>query len=151
VHVSFTKELHTHEWWSIWWHRWAKLWTEEYSVTTQTEKSYHYQWCYYRGILIILCSHLINMELGQLSWYSERLQAECLGSNPSRGKIFFSTVPRPALGLTQPPTQWVLEALSMGVKWPEHEADHSPSTSAEVKKTWIYRSTSPCLHGIVLN
>jgi hypothetical protein len=24
-------------------------------------------------------------------------------------------------------------ALSMGVKWPEREADHSPSSSAEVK------------------
>jgi hypothetical protein len=29
------------------------------------------------------------------------------------------------------------------VKWSEREADHSPSTSAEVKKTWIYTSTPP--------
>jgi hypothetical protein len=28
-----------------------------------------------------------------------------------------------------------------GVKWLEREADHSPLTSAEVKKTWVYSST----------
>jgi hypothetical protein len=37
----------------------------------------------------------------------------------------------------------VLGALSPGVKRPGREADHSPSTSAEVKKTWIYTSTPP--------
>jgi hypothetical protein len=42
---------------------------------------------------------------------------------------------------TQPPIQWVPEALSQGIKRPEHEADHSPPTSAEIKKTWIYTST----------
>jgi hypothetical protein len=31
-------------------------------------------------------------------------------------------------------------ALSPGVKRPGHEADHSPPTSAEVKKMWIYTS-----------
>jgi hypothetical protein len=30
-----------------------------------------------------------------------------------------------------------------GVKWQEREADHSPPTSAEVTKTWIYTSTPP--------
>jgi hypothetical protein len=30
-----------------------------------------------------------------------------------------------------------------GVKRPGREADHSPPTSAEVKKIWIYTSTSP--------
>jgi hypothetical protein len=30
-----------------------------------------------------------------------------------------------------------------GVKWPGREADHSPPTSAEVKKMWIYTSTPP--------
>jgi len=29
--------------------------------------------------------------------------------------------------------QWVLGALSLVVKWPEHEADHSPPSSAKVK------------------
>jgi hypothetical protein len=32
-------------------------------------------------------------------------------------------------------------ALSPVVKWPGHEADHSPPTSTEVKKMWVYTST----------
>jgi hypothetical protein len=56
------------------------------------------------------------------------------GSIPGRGKVFlFSIASRPALGPTQPPIQWVLWALSPGVKWPGHEADHSPSSAAQVK------------------
>jgi hypothetical protein len=35
---------------------------------------------------------------------------------------------------TQPPIQWVPGALSLGVKRPEREADHSPPSSAEVKE-----------------
>jgi hypothetical protein len=30
--------------------------------------------------------------------------------------------------------QWVPGDLSLGVKWPRSEADHSPPTSAQVKK-----------------
>jgi hypothetical protein len=38
------------------------------------------------------------------------------------------------------------------VKRPRREADHSPTSSAEVKKTWVYTSTPPhSLHGVVLN
>jgi hypothetical protein len=40
-------------------------------------------------------------------------------------------------------SMWVLGALTPGVKRPEREADHSPPTSAEVKKTWIYTSAQP--------
>jgi hypothetical protein len=55
----------------------------------------------------------------------------------------FSLLPasRPTPGTTQPPIQWLAEALSPGVKQPEREADHLPPTSAEVKNTWIYTST----------
>jgi hypothetical protein len=42
---------------------------------------------------------------------------------------------RPALGPTHPLIQSV-----QGVKRQEREADHSPATSAEVEKTWIYTS-----------
>jgi hypothetical protein len=48
-----------------------------------------------------------------------------------------------ALGPTQPPMQWVAGVLPPGVKWLRREADHSPPTSAEVKKTWVYISTPP--------
>jgi hypothetical protein len=56
--------------------------------------------------------------------------------------FLFSTSSRPALGPTQPPIQRVPGSLSPGVKRPECEVDHSP-TSAEAKKMWIYTSTPP--------
>jgi hypothetical protein len=53
---------------------------------------------------------------------------------------------------TQPPIQWVPEALSLGIKWPGHEADHSSPSSTEDKNAWSYISTPPiCLHGVVLS
>jgi hypothetical protein len=42
------------------------------------------------------------------------------------------------MGPTQPSIEWVPEALSQGVKQLVREADHSPPTSAEVKKMWLY-------------
>jgi hypothetical protein len=53
----------------------------------------------------------------------------------------FNTASRTAMGPTQPPTQWVAGALSLGVKWPGREADHSPPSSAEIKNAWSYTST----------
>jgi hypothetical protein len=47
------------------------------------------------------------------------------------------------LDLLWGPIQWVPGALSRGVKRQGREADHSPVTSAEVKKTWTYTSTPP--------
>jgi hypothetical protein len=44
------------------------------------------------------------------------------------------TASRPALGPTQHPIQWVPGALSLGVKPPGREADHSLPCSAEVKE-----------------
>jgi hypothetical protein len=56
------------------------------------------------------------------------------GLTPSKGKIFLSsTVFRLDLGPTQPPIQWVLGALSPGLKSLAREADYSPPSNAEVK------------------
>jgi hypothetical protein len=67
-------------------------------------------------------------------------------SSPGRVKNFhFSMSSRPALGPTQPPIQREPGALSPDVKRPGREADHSLPTSTEVKKTWIYTSTPPCV------
>jgi hypothetical protein len=41
---------------------------------------------------------------------------------------------RTALGPTQPPIQWVPGSLSLEVKRPGREADHSPLSSAKVKE-----------------
>jgi hypothetical protein len=52
------------------------------------------------------------------------------------GIFLFTSASRPDLGPTQPPIQWVPEALSLGVKRPGREADHSSPSSAEVKE-WV--------------
>jgi hypothetical protein len=62
-------------------------------------------------------------------------------SQQGLGIFLFTTTSRLALGPTQPPIQWVPEALSLGVKQPGHEADHSFPSSAEVKNVWSYTST----------
>jgi hypothetical protein len=65
---------------------------------------------------------------------------------PSPGRVKNSNfyIPsRSALGSIRPPIQWGLGALSPGIKWPRREADHSPPTRADVKKAWIYTTTSP--------
>jgi hypothetical protein len=72
----------------------------------------------------------------QTGWTTEESS-----SNSGRAKNFlFSMSSRPALGSTLPPIQWVPGALSLGVRQPECEADHSPLASAKVKKQWIYTS-----------
>jgi hypothetical protein len=50
------------------------------------------------------------------------------------GIFLFTIVSRTALWPTQPPIQWVLWAISLEVKWPGREADHSSPSSAEVKE-----------------
>jgi hypothetical protein len=63
---------------------------------------------------------------------------------PVGSRIFSSpNCPDRLLSATQPPIQWVQEALSPGVKRSGCEADHSPQTRAEVKKIWIYTFTPP--------
>jgi len=57
-----------------------------------------------------------------------------------------------ALGPTQPPIQWVLGALSLGVKRPGHEATTHLNLVARSKNACSY--TSPPLirlHGMVLS
>jgi hypothetical protein len=66
--------------------------------------------------------------------------------------LFTTAVSRTAFGPTQPPIQWVPGALSVGVKLPGREADHSPPSSAEVKdlvELYLYSPTR--LHGVVLS
>jgi hypothetical protein len=52
------------------------------------------------------------------------------------GTFLLTTVSRTALGSTHPPIRWVPGALSLGVKRPGHEADHSPPSGAEAKE-WV--------------
>jgi hypothetical protein len=63
------------------------------------------------------------------------------GSIPSRGWEFSSSLPCPDWLWGPPPIQWTPWAISLGVKRPGSEADHSPPPSAEVKNAWSYTST----------
>jgi hypothetical protein len=61
------------------------------------------------------------------------------GSIPGSGKILLSsTVSKLLLGLTQPPIQWVPQAISPGVKRTVSEAGHSPPSGAKVKDGGLY-------------
>jgi hypothetical protein len=73
-------------------------------------------------------------------------------SQQQLGTFLLTTMSRPALGPIQPPSQWVPGALFLRVKQPGCEADHSPSSSAEVKNAWSDTSAPPVhLHGMVLS
>jgi hypothetical protein len=66
------------------------------------------------------------------------------------GIFLFTTVSRTALGPTQPPIQGVPGALSLGVKRPGREANHSPPSSAEVKERrelYLHSSNTPSWRG----
>jgi hypothetical protein len=110
---------------------------------------------------------------------SARSNTGIVGSNPTQGKVIcvrlFSVcvVLCVSSGLAIPPPrsrtdcvkyeeteiavkaqQWAVEPYTdyfSYVSRPQREADHSPPTSAEVKKMWIYTSTPIRLHGVVLN
>jgi hypothetical protein len=66
------------------------------------------------------------------------------------GNFLFTTASRTALGPTQPPIQWVPEALFLGVERPGSEADHSPPSSADVKECvelYLYFPNTPSWRG----
>ena len=58
--------------------------------------------------------------------------------------FFFSKMSQLVLELAQPHIQWIQMAPSLGIKWPRHEAAHSPPSSAKVRSAWSYTSTPPC-------
>jgi hypothetical protein len=54
---------------------------------------------------------------------------------------------------TQPPIQWVPGALTLGVKRPGREADHSPPSSVEVKECvelYLHSPNTPSWRGAQL-
>jgi hypothetical protein len=54
-----------------------------------------------------------------------------------------------ALKPTQPPIQWALGILSLGIKKVECEADHLHPTSVKVKIEWSYVSVPPPPHAFM--
>jgi hypothetical protein len=75
-----------------------------------------------------------------------------LDSRRGLGVSLFTIVSRMALGPTQPPNDWVQGDLSLGVKQPRREADHSPPSSTEAKECVKLHLHSPIrLRGVMLN
>jgi hypothetical protein len=67
--------------------------------------------------------------------------------------LSFTTASRTALEPTQPPIQWVPGDLSLGVKRPLREADHSPPSRAEVQECvelYFHSSNTPSRRGALL-
>jgi hypothetical protein len=92
------------------------------------------------------------------SWIAQRYSAGLrvdnrgFGSRQGLGIFLFTTASRPALRPTQPPIQWIPGALSLRVKRPGREADHSPPSSVEFMNSGSCTCTPPVrLHGVVLS
>jgi len=66
--------------------------------------------------------------------------------------VFFHVASRKSLSSTQPPSQSVPRSLSVRVKQPGGESDHSPVSSSEVKNSGVlYVHSILNLHGVVFN
>jgi hypothetical protein len=68
-------------------------------------------------------------------------------SQQGLGIFLLTTASRPALRPTKPPNQWVPGALSLWVKRPGREVDHSPPSSAEVTPPFPIRLRAWCSVG----
>jgi hypothetical protein len=60
-----------------------------------------------------------------------------------QGIFLFATASRPALESTKPPFQWLSWDLSLGVKRPGREPDHSLPSNTEVKNASSLISINP--------
>jgi hypothetical protein len=96
--------------------------------------SFHFISCH-----LILAKNLLLVDsaVGIASDYGQENQGVGVRV-PIEAEFLLSTSSILVLGPTQPPIQWILRSLSLAVQRPGHEADHSPTTIAEVKYTWIY-------------
>jgi hypothetical protein len=88
-----------------------------------------------QGVLLNFQKQSVFHKPEHLRRYSNGLQTGRPGFDSRQGQeiLLFSTGPRPSLGPTQPPIQWVPGALSPGVKRSGRLAGHLLPSSAEVK------------------
>jgi hypothetical protein len=96
--------------------------------------------------------HLLGDRDSSLSIMT-RLRGGRPGFNSWQGQEIrlFSIASRPALGPTQTPIQWAPGVLSLGVKPPGREADHSSPSSAGVKNGEAICPLPIHLHGVGLD
>jgi hypothetical protein len=88
-------------------------------------------------------------ELARFRQYSVWLQTGRLRFEPRQRQRTFpvSSVSRPALRPTHPPVQWVPGSFTMGKARPGRDADHSPPSSAKVRR--CTSSPPKRLHGVL--
>jgi hypothetical protein len=92
---------------------------------------------------LVLCTGRSTIVVTTYTDWATGWTIRVLGFDSRRGLgiFLFITASRTALRPTQPPIQWVPGALSLGVKWPGREADHSNVVPMS-KNVWSYTSTS---------
>jgi hypothetical protein len=96
------------------------------------------------------------MTTESVQWLAMGWTIRVLGFDTQQGLgiFLFTIMSGSALGPTQPPIQWVLGALSLGVKRPGREADHSPPSLHLVPRSRMHGAIlhSPKgLHGVLLS
>jgi hypothetical protein len=89
---------------------------------------------------MFLWSRDIAVGIATGCWLGGRLGRS---SSPGRGNFSPLEAAKTGSGATQPPIQWVMEALLLGIKRLRRETEHLSSTSVEVKNMWIYIPTPP--------
>jgi hypothetical protein len=88
-------------------------------------------------LLSVLLSDILNL------WSSHSVSEKVSRSYKSRIMVLYVLI-------FQPPIQWVPEALSLGVKRPGREDDHSPPSTAEVKECvelYLHSHNTPSWRG----
>jgi hypothetical protein len=108
----------------------------------------------FQGVIRNVCYPHIHFLLRFVLILSYRNSSVSMVTNLRAGRLGFDSlqgqgisllatgVSRLTLGSIQSPMQWVPASLSMGVKRPGREGDHSISSRAEVKNAWTNTSTT---------
>jgi hypothetical protein len=111
--------------------------------------------CYKKTLSLHIQNISINHTINYKTWiWATGWTIRVLGFNSQQGLgiFLFTTASTMTLRPTQPPIQCIPGALSLEVKKPGHEADHSTPSSAKDKEYMEPYLHSPIhLHGMVLS
>jgi len=85
--------------------------------------------------MLLMCADELQ-QISMMPWLYVRWQRD-QSTIPNRSR---AKPPHWPWGPKQRPIQRVPGVVSSRVRWPRHEADHSPPSNAEVKDVWSYNS-----------